>query len=206
MTAQPELKLLKLRGEIYQILGMYKNAIADFTSVIEVNVDLSYMAKRAEAYLQAGKFEEALADLNQVLEEDAGDTHTYFYRGEVFRQMKKYAQALADYTNLFQEDAAGIREYTHRSVVYTALGNSDAAQQDLQAALAIQPEDADDHYHRATALILDDRGAEALAELEIAMTDLSCRVLAKIDDLLDPLRDLPEFKALLAKYEPETQP
>ncbi len=64
-------------------------------------------------------------------------------------------------------------------------------------------QDADDHYARAVALVLQERIPEALAELKLALADPANRAEARQDDLLAPLRERPEFQELLAEAEEE---
>ena len=71
------------------------------------------------------------------------------------------------------------------------------AQQDIEKALVIECKEESDHYERAIALILANRISDALGELEIAFTDLAMRASARSDDLIDPIRNLPEFNILL---------
>ncbi len=113
--------------------------------------------------------------------------------------MGRFTEAIADFTQALLDEEPDVATYTRRAAAYLALDEKDAATQDLEKALALPCKDEGDHYGRAVALVLSDRIPEALTELERAFADLSNRVFAMEDDLLAPVRDLPEFKALLEK-------
>ena len=113
--------------------------------------------------------------------------------------MNKYNEAVTDFTESLKDNEPDIATFTRRAASYIALGNKEAVQQDLVNALSLECKDESDHYDRATALVLSDRFDDVLVELDIAFSDLSCRVEALTDDLLDPIRGLPEFISLLKR-------
>ena len=85
-----------------------------------------------------------------------------------------------------------------RAAVYLAIGNTEAAKADLAKAMELSTDDASVLYDHAVVLVLYNRHADAIKALKLAFEhDPSERIYAQTDDLLDPLRNLPEFQELM---------
>jgi tetratricopeptide (TPR) repeat protein len=147
-----------------------------------------------------GEYDKALADFDRAIELDETMDWAIASRGETHRRLGKYEEALTDFTKAIYEEEPDASILTRRAAINIALENQESARQDLERALSQECKTASAHYNRGTAFILSGRVPEGLAELDIAFSDLSTRTLALTDDLLDPLRNLPEFKAILEKY------
>jgi tetratricopeptide (TPR) repeat protein len=69
------------RGNSYEKLGRHEEAIADYTSAIEVYPDyFDSHFNRAEVFSLIGKSDESLADLNKAIEIDSYSAKAYFLR------------------------------------------------------------------------------------------------------------------------------
>jgi tetratricopeptide (TPR) repeat protein len=188
------------RGQTYHSMSKYPEALADFDRAIELDEKLDWaFRQRGITYRALKDYKKSLDDINHAIELKPASYSYYFSRAETYRQMGKCDEAIKDFTEAIKDNEPDIGTFTHRAVAYLALGNQEAAQQDLRLALSLECKEVDDHYDRGTALLLSERIPEALAELDFAFTDLANRILAQTDDLLDPLRELPEFKALMEK-------
>ena len=82
-----------------------------------------------------------------------------------------------------------------------AIRQEENAHKDLQAALALNCKEAEDHYDRAVACVLTNNLADGLIEFGIPLTDPNMRQMAEHDDILESIRDLPAFRVLLDKYQ-----
>ncbi len=190
------------RGETYRRMGQYEQALQDFDHAIQLDDKSAWIIRqRGITYRALKNYPKALDDINLAITLEPNSYSYYYSRAETYRLMGNYREAIADFTEALKEDEPDIATYAHRAAAYRAIGDSKACQDDLEKALSMECKDEGDHYSRGTALVLAGRIPEALAELEIAFVDLSCRVDALTDDLLDPVRDVPEFKTLLAKYD-----
>src|SRR5690349_20668813 len=87
---------------------------------------------------------------------------------------------------------------------YRTLQNWTAALAAADAAIAIKADNGEAHYYRACALARLGRSKQALVALKRAI-ELDEEYAEEISDEADlqSLNDLPEFKALLPKAEPE---
>ena len=82
-----------------------------------------------------------------------------------------------------------------------SLGDNASAQKDLDHVLSLECKDPVDHYGRGLALILSNRIPESFAEFESAFTDSFLLKKSSVDNILDPVREMPEFKALFTKFQ-----
>jgi tetratricopeptide (TPR) repeat protein len=192
------------RGETYRLMGKYEQALADFDRAIALDEKYAWAFRhRGETYRQIGKYEQALADFDRAIALDEKYTWAFRHRGETYRQMGKYEQALADFDSAIALDEKNSFALTRRSAVYLAIGNTEAAQADLEKAFTFPLEDASDFYDRAIALILSNKHSEAFEMLKQAFQrDSADRISAQTDDLLDPIRSLPEFQELMKTTAP----
>jgi tetratricopeptide (TPR) repeat protein len=194
--------VLSARGKIYLLMGEHEKVLTDFDRAIKLDEKYAKaIANRGQTHRLMGDYDKALSDFNRAIALEAGSYNLYYGRAETYRLMGKFDDAIKDFTEALNDNQPNISNFARRSAALIAIGNENAAQQDLERALTMECKKKSDHYDRATALILADRIPEALAELEIAFVDRAHRTLGQHDDLLDPIRDLPEFKALLEKYQ-----
>jgi tetratricopeptide (TPR) repeat protein len=185
------------RGIVHRVMGKLDNALSDLDRAINFDDKMAWaIIQRGIVYRILASYEKALDDFNRALEIDA---KPYYSRGETYRLMGKPFEAIDDFAKALVDEPE-IAVYAKRAVVYKQLGEFDLANLDLEKALTLQVKRPDENYDRAIALIISNRIPEALAELEVAFADLYCRTESQTDDLLDPIRELPEFKALLMKY------
>jgi tetratricopeptide (TPR) repeat protein len=190
------------RGQTYRKVNKFDEALADFTRVIVLNDQNSRaFADRGETYRQLGRYEDALLDLNRAIEIGDDNFWARFSRAWIYTKLGDLDNALSDLEVYFKYWHPDIEDFTLRAITYKLKKDLVASTQDLNTALSMPCKKLKDHYDRATALILADRISEALSEFDIAFVDQQFRTRALLDNLLDPIRDLPEFKTLLAKYD-----
>ncbi len=195
--------MLAHRGETYRLMVKYDEALKDFDRAIELDEKYSWaIEQRSEIYRVTRKYQEALRDLDKLIANGDNSPSTLFTHAELLRKLEHFSDALNEFNELIVSlsDKVDIHQLVRRAVVYKALGNQDAANTDLEKALAIPCKDFRDHYNRATIFLVNEQLIEALLEFDQAFTNVAARDFSVSDDLLDPLRNLPEFKALLAKY------
>ncbi len=194
---------LAQRGVTYYLLGQYEQALADFNRVLELDEGDPWMLLyRGMTCHLLGQYEESLTNWDRLLAFDENVPWALANRGNAHRLLGQYEQALADFNRALEIDENNTGALAYRAACYRALGQEDMARQDLEQALATECKSECNHYARAVALVLLERIPEALDELALAFNDRSLRIDAQHDDLLDPIRDLPEFQHLLGPNEP----
>jgi len=190
------------RGETYWVLSKYEEALADFTRALELDdKDAWAIASRGETYRLMSRYDEALADFTRALELDDKDAWGYQERGETYRRLGQYEPALHDFSRAIALDPKDDRfPRTRRAAVYRAMGDSSNAEKDIAHVLELPLNDADAFYNQCVAFVLQGNFGPALAALrEAIQRDSSNRFYAQQDDLLDPIRQLPEFQALMSE-------
>lgn len=183
--------------DVYRAFGQDEQVLAYLDQVIQLDENNAWqLAIRGGAYQQMGQYEKALADLDRAIQLDESFAWAIASRGETYRLMGHNLEAVEDFTTSLMDRKPYIGTLTRRAAAYLALQRVEDAHKDLEQALSLECGDHDDHYERALALIMSQRIPEAMDELSIAFADPAVRLQAQRDDLLDPVRHLPEFLAL----------
>ena len=74
-TEQSIVLMLRYRGKLCFIIGIYEQALADLTKLLEFDTNDAFALRyRGETYYMTKKYEESLADLNKLLKINANDT------------------------------------------------------------------------------------------------------------------------------------
>ena len=139
------------RGQVYNALGKYDKAIADFSRVA-YSMPEAY-SNRGYSYLMLKQYKQALDDCNRAFEESrrTGQTHyslgMYDYRGQVYLALAQYDKAIADFSAALalepphfigHEDIDLHRAKIQylRGIAYEKVGNHELAVRDKEAALS----------------------------------------------------------------------
>lgn len=171
------------RAISYANTRQYKEALNDFNYLLinfPDNAD-SYF-NRAIIYENLGIYANAIKDYSETIKLRPDYILAYHYRGIARFRMNDLNGALEDYNKALQlgknveMDVAKAKEfglnssalYFNRGVVLQKKGNYQAAIQDYDQAIAIDPSNAKSYYNRAIAKMALSQGDEALKDLEIA--------------------------------------
>ena len=150
--ANPDAKKAMLESGInYNANGQYKEAMAEFNKVIEMD------PKNAEAYnyrgycyILAGDFEKATADYTKAIDLDPFYADAYYNRAMVYDMHKSdHTNAICDFTKAIQLKPRFGEAYLGRGAAYAKDGKSDAAINDYNKAIEIDPENGNIYYNRA---------------------------------------------------------
>jgi tetratricopeptide (TPR) repeat protein len=141
------------RGTLYAFQlpktnNSYENAIADYTSSLEINPnDSSARWNRAILYANLRKYDDAIADWttyidgdtdfsNQLDGRDKSIAGAYFQRARIYQgNLHDYSKAVADYSAALQLNPNIEDAHRLRGESYESLGEKEKAQQDF----AIEP-------------------------------------------------------------------
>lgn len=211
------------RGLLYNRQKKYGRALADFGKVIELEPagvpepwqkGAGYCSRGA-VYNNLKKYDLAIADFNSAIALDTKSPLPYINRGNSYRYLKEYDKALADHDLAVALDPSGAAcpacpkgaAYSERGATYLWLGKCEQAKADFEKALELDgmapvpyaqlavhwwtcrqnKEKALDWFERSFK-----RGFEDWEELRLG-TDYG--------HFLQGLSDVPEFSALVRKYE-----
>ena len=197
----PDWMLLATRGDIFLHAGRLDEAISDFTAAIEEVPDGAYAYyKRGWCYEMKGNKEKAMADYNLGIDNSQDYPYLYLMRGELLLDSGDKAAAEKDFEKVLQKDTL-VDSGSCRHYALHFLGWDTEADEWMDKIIAADPDNAGNHYDRACLYARMGSLEDALAALRTAF-EKGYRSFGHIrqDDDMDPLRNLPEFKALMAEY------
>jgi tetratricopeptide (TPR) repeat protein len=155
------------RAKVYEELGEYGKAIADYTEAIRCDPKLrEAYQKRAEAYEHNGEHDKAIADYTEVIrlppDPDGPESinftpaEAYFSRGEAYARKGDNDKAISDYAEairLGKNDRYVFvpKMFAERGRAYNNKGEYDRAIADCTETLRLDQEWVDAYYTRAIA-------------------------------------------------------
>jgi tetratricopeptide (TPR) repeat protein len=149
-------------AHLRSLTGDHAAALADCDAALAVRPNLpAAHRQRAEVLLALGRNREASAALDQYLRVGGTPTPaTHRARGLLYAQQHEYRAAVAAYSQalLLKEDAETLRD---RGWAYLAQDAARPALDDFDAALRLNPKEADALAGRGTALVMRGRAADA---------------------------------------------
>ena len=202
MEKEPDWDSFCLRGNYYQLSGNLDAAIADFTAAIEEEPTFAYAYyKRGWCHEMMGNRKAALEDYNIGIEMDDNYPYLHLMRGELLLQDGDKAKADVDFETVLQKDTIAT-DGSCRQYALHFLGRDKEAEEWADKIIAEDPEAAGNYYDRACLFARMGRLEESIASLRIAF-EKGYRSFShiRLDDDMDAVRDLPEFKALMEAYE-----
>jgi len=124
------------RGREYVTLGMYDEALADFSTAIELDPeDSSSLVLRGEIYHLLSDNDRALEDANRALDDEPTAPGALMLRADIYRELERYDEALADLEIVFKsspEFACSEQWYYTRAGIYRDMGDVEKAIADMK--------------------------------------------------------------------------
>ncbi len=132
---------LRLRGDLYQSLHRYDEAIKDYSLLMTANPTDGVYSSRGTCYMRLNKPAQAVSDFSQAIKIGGSKSATFEKRADAFMVLHQYAKALADYDMTLKLDPEGDNskdghEHLHKSKaeIYKHLGKMDLYKKELRAA------------------------------------------------------------------------
>lgn len=136
-----------LRGEAYEKIRYFKDAISDYTTVINIvenNKDKykdfpisNVYFHRALSYDARELFFFAILDYDKVLEMVRSDSGACFNRGLAYQDLHLYSKAIESYTAAIDIEENFTAAYVNRGVMYDEIGRKEEALRDYSKAIQI---------------------------------------------------------------------
>ncbi|MYL84262.1 CHAT domain-containing protein [Desulfovibrio aerotolerans] len=139
------------RGFVYGNSKILPKAIDDFTMCIKMRpTNPTGYLSRARAYIGMGTPEKAIPDIDLLMLAAANSPQVVSVRGDMHKAMKRYDDAITDYTrsiklqkNSKSADKIEIADtYRKRSICHSEKKDWTSAQQDIDIAISLRPNDS----------------------------------------------------------------
>lgn len=191
------------RGDAYRLLGKYDMSVADFDRAIELEPEEAsyYMQRGWVKHEFQGNHVDGLADYTSAIELDSSLAYVYLYRGRAYKQFfNDKVRAQADFRKIIMLDTLAGSSSNVRHYAYAELGQDTEAKAWMTKILQEYPSDGN-YYDAACLYSLLKMPNESISYLDTAFQKgyRDFVHLAKDNDL-DPVRNLPLFKNVVAKW------
>ena len=190
------------RADYYREGGQYEAAIADFTKGIELEPTDAYAYyKRGWCYELMGDDDAAMKDYHAGIDVDKKYPYIFLMRGELYLKRGEREQANADFEEILRQDTVA-KSGSCRQYALHFLGREAEALEWMDKIIASDSMNNGGYYDKSCLLARMGRSSESVAALRKAFK-YGYRSFAHIehDDDMDSIRELPEFKSLIAEYE-----
>ncbi len=204
MEKEQDWEMLCRRGDYYRLSGKLDSAIVDFSAAIEELPDNGYAYyKRGWCHEMAGDKKKAMEDYNVGIDVTEDYSYLYLMRGELLLLEGNKAEADADFEKILQLDTLADNS-SCRMYALHFLGRDDEADEWMNRIIKEDPDNAGNYYDQACLYARMGKLKESVNALETAF-EKGYRSFSHIrmDDDMDSVRELPEFKVLMDKYETE---
>ena len=202
MEKDPDWQLYVRRGDYYRLNGDLDLAIADFNAAVEDAPKEGYCYyRRGWTYEMQGERKKAMEDYNMGLEMTQDYPSQYLMRGEMLLLEGKKTEADADFEMVIQKDTIADNGSCRQYALYF-LGRDNEAEEWMNKIIEEDPGNYGNYYDQACLYSRMGRLEESIAALRKSF-EKGYRSFShiRLDDDLDAVRDLPEFKALMEEYE-----
>ena len=202
MEKDPDWQLYVRRGDYYWLNGDLDLAIADFNAAVEDAPKEGYCYyRRGWTYEMQGERKKAMEDYNMGLEMTQDYPYLYLMRGELLLLEGKKTEADADFEMVIQKDTIADNGSCRQYALYS-LGRDNEAEEWMNKIIEEDPGNYGNYYDQACLYSRMGRLEESIAALRKSF-EKGYRSFShiRLDDDLDAVRDLPEFKALMEEYE-----
>lgn len=191
-------------AEFYRLSGNFEEAIKWFSKLIElVPTDAYGYYKRGWCYELMGDDVGAMRDYNAGVEVDKNYPYLLLMRAEQYLKYGDIKRANADFEEVIKHDTI-VEAGSCRMYALHFLGRDAEAIEWMDRLIESDPNDNGFYYDKACLYARMGKLQESVAAFRMSL-EKGFRAFAHIeaDDDLDPIRELPEFKVLIKKYNPK---
>ncbi|WP_224569641.1 trypsin-like peptidase domain-containing protein [Mesorhizobium sp. ES1-4] len=133
-------RLLLRRGNALAQLGIFSEAVKDFSRLIQADPTVAgYVDNRTTALRSLGLYQEALSDANHAVELAPREAFVYHSRGLVFDGLKQFSAALSDFDQAISLDPSNTGFIIERARIKVEAGRTSEAIEDLSRVISQEP-------------------------------------------------------------------
>lgn len=165
---------------------------------VEQRVRRKRILREAEGYLELGMAEHTLAALSRLDTESTGRSDALYLEGEALRSLDRFAEALIPLEAAADVAPSNIHIWLALAWCYKRTDQLHRAIESLEHALEADSEEALLLYNLACYWSLSGDAEQSVSYLASALDlDANYRELVAEETDFDPIRNRPEFQALL---------
>jgi len=158
------------RGETYENMERYDEALADFNRAIELDPeDAQTIANRGITYVAMERYNDALTDLSHAIEIEPDNAIMTARRGVFYQLMKQYDDALADLNRAIELQPDNVPMIAIRGETYRLMKEYERALADLDQAVELEPDNASPIAGRGETYRLMEQYEKALVDFNQAI-------------------------------------
>ena len=137
-------------GNVYDDLGRYDDAIAEYERAIELDPKDAYPHNGlGNVYFEVGRYDDAIAEYERAIELDPKDACPHNGLGSVYYEVGRYKEAIAEYKRAIELDPKFALPHNGLGSVYYELGRHDEAIAEYERAIELDPKYAMPHLSLA---------------------------------------------------------
>lgn len=157
------------RASLFKRNKKYKEAIADYTTLIRLLPKANYYLQRANIYFDLANYQGAINDLSKAILLDESWTYLYEKRGDTFIKLKKYSAAIKDFKLIMTkfEGLFACDGYKGLGDVFSAQNKYDSALKNYSKAIELCSDEVGKYEVRAN--FFTKFGKHILAEKDLKM-------------------------------------
>jgi tetratricopeptide (TPR) repeat protein len=168
------------QGAVLAELGRYSEAIASYNRAIQLNnrwgtssLTNAYL-KRGGAYYKQGNKQAALQDFSQAIHTNPQSSLAWYVQGHALTDLGRYSEAIASYDRAIQLNkdwgkSSLANAYLDQGVTHEKQGNKQAALQDYNQAVRLNPNSSLAWYNQGAVLAELGRNSEAITSFDHAI-------------------------------------
>jgi tetratricopeptide (TPR) repeat protein len=165
-----EIRYYEARAYIFEQVKKYKEAIADYSTLIELQPNERNYQKRAEIYFKGDDYKNAVKDFTKAIELLNDFYYLYEKRGEAFLKLKLYDDALKDFDHIVKYGKSDACDgYKGRGDVFYSQNNYDQALENYSKAISLC--DYNPKFYKLRADTYIKLGKADLAEKDLISID-----------------------------------
>ena len=138
-----------MRGNTKFNLGLYQEAIADYTDAIRLKPDYAKAYNnRGNAKADFDQLSAAISDYDKAIQLKPDYAEIYYNRGSVKADLGQHFAAISDYDKAIQLKPDYVDAYNNRGIAKGKLGQHFAAISDYDKAIQLKPDSAEAYNNR----------------------------------------------------------